>query len=178
MQSEEHTTRRGRPPREVSTNDMPMNQPADVFIAADNEIDRGAGLVMMTDDQISEEEYMAELAFNEEPVTIRIEVQSRSDSPMTHIPCWVNGKAAEVLIDGKWISAGWLPIETELTIKRKYVEVLARAKPEDVTTHHEDRPQAGVPVMVRKRATSAYPMTILNDTPAGIAWMQRIKMSH
>lgn len=178
MQTQDNAPRRGRPAREVHTDDMQLAQKDDLIVDPEGDIDRGAGLALMTDDQLRDENYMRELAFNEEPVTIIINAQSRADSPMTHIPCWVQGKAAEVWVEGRWISAGWLPIETELTVKRKYVEVLARAKPEDVTTHHSDRPDAGVPVVIRRHAVSAYPMTIINDSAEGVRWMQNIKINH
>jgi hypothetical protein len=175
--SEIQPSGRGRR-REVHTDDMQLSQKDDLVVSYDDPIERGEGIALAGEYDLIDKEYEAQLAFMEEPVVCQIEVQSRSDSPMTHVPVWVNGTAAEVRIDGKWIKAGYLPVGMELTLKRKYVEVLARAKPDEISTYHDDRPEPGVPVRIIRRTSSAYPLTIINDTAKGYEWLQRIKLQH
>ena len=74
--------------------------------------------------------YLDELAFMEEPVTIRLEPSAEKNAP-AWFPASVNGEGAEVLQpDGRWLhmAEGYLPVGRRVTTKRKYVEVLLRAK--------------------------------------------------
>jgi hypothetical protein len=82
-------------------------------------------------------DYLDELAFQEEPVTIILNPSSEKNAP-TAMPVWVNGKGAEVLperrLAGDRLSAG----RPQADIKRKYLEVIIRAKLDAVTTMHDD----------------------------------------
>lgn len=165
--------------REVNTADMQITQKPDVDLGLGENIVHGESLASVAGDVAHEAEYLAALHFNEEPVTIRIEENSKSDFPETHVPVQVNGVEAEVLQNGQWIRIGWLPIGVPLTTKRKYVEVLARAKPENVRTVHDDanveRPQN----RVQRRTSAAYPLSIIrDDNPKGHEWLSRIMMGH
>lgn len=80
-----------------------------------------------------DQDYAAELAFNEEPVTIRIEPSSERNAARWML-VQVNGKGAEVLINGKWHEFKHLPIGRVLTTKRKYAEIIVNNKTTDVTT--------------------------------------------
>ena len=160
--------------REVHTADTPVPQRADVDLDAPIIHTEGIPNNIITDiNDVSS--YASSLAFMEEPVTIRLEENSRSDFPETHAPCAVNGKGAEVLVNGSWISATWLPMGVDLTVKRKYVEVLARSRTENVRTKHEDanveRPQN----RVERRSSANYPMSVIEDrNPRGAAWLSGI----
>lgn len=163
--------------REVSTADMPIGQKADIDL--NDEIQHGESLIEAAPDITKDEEYQAALAFMEEPITVRIEENSRSDFPETHVPCAVNGKGAEVWMNGQWVAMTWLPVNVPLTTKRKYVEVLARAKSDSIRTKHDDatvdRPQN----KVERRSSSNYPLSIIEDrNPKGHEWLSRIMMGH
>jgi hypothetical protein len=123
-------------------------------------------------------DYMDELAFNEEPVTIRLE-PSTDKNAATSFPIWVNGKGAEVLINDKWVEFGYLPVATVLVVKRKYIEVLLRAKIDTVTTEVSDvqTDQADNKKNTVKRFTSAvHSFSILYDkNPLGPAWLAEIR---
>lgn len=175
--SEAKNNQHSRGNREFHTSDAPVPQRKDVSL---DDGERGAeSLVDIAGDLTHEASYMEALAFNEEPVTVRINtVTSGSKFPETHVPVQVNGRGAEVLYEGKWLPMGWLPIGIELTIKRKYVEVLARSRPEDIETKHDDaiveKPRNTV---VRSQVTK-YPMTIIKDTQKGHEWLSRLLYSH
>lgn len=122
--------------------------------------------------------FMAELAFMEEPVTIRIEENSRSDFPETHVPAQVSGSGAEVLVEGHWVRMTYLPIGMEIVTKRKYVEVLARAKTDTIKTQHDDATVERPRNITQRRTSANYPLTIISDTPRGHAWMSGIMRGH
>jgi len=121
----------------------------------------------------SRAEYNAALAFMEEPVTIRISKSSEKKAPNV-MQCWVNGKGAEQFVNGKWMVCGWLPVGVPVTTRRKYVEVLARAKFETVSTRvvkHEDHEEN----FADRTAGGKYPFSVLNDSnPRGVEWLSTI----
>lgn len=109
-------------------------------------------------------DYLAELKFMEEPVTIVLGRSSEKFAPQMH--CFrVNGVA-------RWIRVG---IPT--TIPRKYVEVIARAQPYSVETevikheaHEENK--------VIRTASGKYPFSVVrDDNPRGFDWLSKILMT-
>jgi hypothetical protein len=159
--------------RATHTADMPLTQKDDIDL--DSPIIHGEALPNMADNSAQ----MATLAFMEEPVTIRIEESGSSDFPETHVHVAVNGRGAEVHMNGQWVTMTWLPINQDLVTKRKYVEVLARSKSDNIKTRHEDanvdRPQN----RVERRTKSNYPMAIIEDrNPRGAAWLSGILRGH
>jgi hypothetical protein len=159
--------------RETHTADTPVPQRADVDL--NEPIVHSEGIANIVGDQGDPAGYAAKLAFMEEPVTIRLEENSKSDFPETHAPCAVNGRGAEIFVNGSWISATWLPIGLDLTIKRKYVEVLARARTENIRTKHDEATVERPQNKVERRSTANYPMSVIEDrNPLGAAWLSRI----
>lgn len=151
----------------------------DVPSRGDLDLDAGANraesLINIAGDLTHEQEYIAALAFMEELVTLRINTASQhSKHPETHVPVQVNGKSAEVLIKGKWLPIGWLPIGQELTIKRKCVEVLARSNPEDIATEHDGADVEKPRNVVKRTTTQKYPLSIIKDSQQGHEWMTRL----
>lgn len=160
------------PRTELHSEDVKIAQHADIIgDLADRKPD------IVTGERISarDTDYMDELAFNEEPVTIRIEPSTEKNAA-AHFPVWVNGKGCEVLINGKWVEVIYLPVSTVLTIKRKYVEVIMRAKIDTVTTDVEEKTGEN-PVNRVKRFTSAVnTFSILkDDNPLSQAWLTELR---
>lgn len=163
--------------RDTHTEDTPLTQKADIDL--DGEIVHGESLVQVAPDITNDKAYQAALAFMEEPVTIVIEENSRSDFPETHVAVQVNGKGAEVWQNGQWLPIGWLPIGVELTTKRKYVEVLVRSKSDSIKTLHDDATVEKPRNTVRRSTSANYPMSILEDkNPLGREWLSRLRMGH
>lgn len=164
--------------KESHTGDMEIGQKDDIDL--NSPIIHGESLANISGDTEVNDSYLQELAFMEEPVTIRIEESGgNSDFPETHVPVQVQGRGAEVLSNGKWMEITWLPIGIMLTVKRKYVEVLARSKSDSIRTQHDDanveRPQN----RIQRRSKSNYPLSIIKDeNPRGHDWLSRIMMSH
>lgn len=119
-------------------------------------------------------DYMTELAFMEEPVTIRIEPSGEENAPLT-VDCWVNGKGAEVERNGRWQELGFLPIGIVVTTKRKYVEVLARSKTMKVSTPEQSANDANPDNNVRRRNVRMHSFSVIKDpSPRGAAWLTQI----
>ena len=167
----------GRPRKnqEVGTEDFKPVERQDVYLEMPREPESFASLdgeaTLQTD-----EEYFAELAFMEEPVTIHIQ-QPPTDNPPTTVQCWVNGKGAEHFRNGKWMICGWLPIGMPVTTRRKYVEVLARCRRDHVRTSTDNmdaQPDGG---RISRKSSSEIVFSIIEDrNPRGRDWFSRIMM--
>ena len=129
-------------------------------------------------DRLPNQDYMDELAFNEEPVTIRLE-PSTDKNAAVWFPIWNNGKGAELLVDGKWVEYGYLPVNKVITVKRKYVETLLGAKIDTITTEVVENKSDRSDNMENrvKRFTSAlHSFSIIEDkNPLGTAWVNEIR---
>lgn len=125
---------------------------------------------------VGSKEYLERLAAGEEPIEIQIEPSNDPNAPHSYY-CAVNGKGAEVLDPhGNWQPIDWVPVGVRLTMKRKYVEVLVRAKRDRVTTEH-DGPNVPDPRNRIVRQTSAVAnVTIVNDpNPRGPAMFAELR---
>ena len=126
-------------------------------------------------DNLDDPEYAERLRFNEDPVTIRIEESTQENAPL-HYLVQVNGKGAEVLVGDKWFEFKHLPVGQQIVTKRKYLEVLLRAKQTRVS-HFQDEPAADFSRMNEaRRVTSAMvAVSIIHDpSPKAHAWMQEM----
>jgi len=154
--------------QEIHSSDVPIEQKAPI---ADTKKYAEEGDVILADSSIPNKEWLDELAFNEEPVTIRIEPSAEKHAATAH-PIWVNGKGAEVFQNGQWQEIGYLPTGRVLTIKRKCVAVLAGAKFDRISTEITD-PEGERPNNQIRRFTSAsVAFSVLKDeNPKGGAWL-------
>ena len=165
--------------KEVHSADMPMSDAGNIDLSLGQQVSHGEPLVHIASETLAQGDFLAQLAFMEEPVTVCIEENSGNDFPETHVPVYVNGKGAEVLLDGRWTEFGWLPIGPQLVTKRKYVEVLARSRSTTIKTVVED---ATVPMPrneVSRKNRANYPLTILHDAnPRGRDWLAAVRINH
>ena len=122
-----------------------------------------------------DQEYADELAFNEEPVSIRLE-PSQDRNAAQWYPVWVNGRGAEVLVNGRWAEFTYLPVGKVITVKRKYVEVIVRAKLDSVYTEVRE-PESERPDNAVKRFTSpVHSFSIIEDkNPLGVPWITELR---
>lgn len=118
--------------------------------------------------------YLQELSFMEEPVTIRIEPPQEENAPLT-VECWVNGRGAEILRNGRWQEMGFLPVGVVITTKRKYLEVLARARTMKVNTPEHSVHDANPDNNLRRRNVRLNSFSVITDAnPRGAAWLTQI----
>jgi len=157
-----------RPGHELHTDDIKIDQKP--VIESREDLERE---VVVASNGLSKD-YLAALAMAEEPITIRIE-RSGEKNPDRVIPCWVNGKGAEVLTDGGWLALGHLPVGVPVTTKRKYAEVLANSKINTVNTRsgtmQDDEPRNDIERFTSQRA----PFSVIEDkNPLGHEWLSRL----
>ena len=162
--------------KELHTADIKTPVIEDVVMPElDEAFERDREIVKPTEEQL-QKEYADALQFMEEPLAIRIEPSSE-DNPPLYIDCWVNGKGCEIF-DARtrqWLAVGAFPVGKIVVTRRKYVEVLARAKRIKVKTLIVDptaeRPENRVQRTVSQHAT----FSVIEDrNPKGAAWLRSI----
>lgn len=161
--------------KEINTADTKIEQKG----AIDGDIHERGSIVRADEDLMKA--IADDLAFMEQPVTILIARSNEKNSPDAYF-CAVNGHNPEILINGKWRTqpVPYVPVNERLTLKRKYVEVLLRAKVDDVDTYHqapgEADPRTGYIQQRINRKTSAFAsFSILEDRdPRAQAWVSEL----
>ena len=124
--------------------------------------------------------YLDELAFMEEPVTIRLEPSSEKNAP-AWFPASVNGEGAEVLQpDGRWMHMveGFLPVGRKLTTKRKYVEVLLRAKIDTINIQNTSGYDVdhGMANRIQRSTSPVHGISIIEDrNPRAQGWYEELR---
>lgn len=152
--------RRGR--REIHTGDMEVGQRPDLLIPETGPVVREPETIVAADGPI-DSDYARALAFMEEPVTIELARLSEKFAP-TLIDVYVNGVCE------------WVPVGQPYTLKRKFVEVIARCKPDDIETVtgsiHDDNPENRIARYTRAK----YPFAVIHDPSGaqGHAWLTKV----
>lgn len=122
--------------------------------------------------------YLADLAMNEEPVTIRLEPSSDKNAAMAH-PYWVNGKGAEIWFKDRWCEITYLPVGFALTTKRKYVGIIVSAKTDTVHTKVQNMDGERPENVVQRFTSPVMSFSILEDAnPRGAAWVAALRQRH
>lgn len=119
-------------------------------------------------------DYQAQLAFAEEPVTIRLEPSSDPNASTMH-PIWNNGKGCEVLINGQWCEATYLKVGFDWTVKRKYVAILAGAKIDKINTIKGSVTDENPQNRISRITTALVTFSVIEDkNPRGAAWLSEL----
>ncbi len=157
--------------REVNTSDVKIDQKPS--IAVEDLADRAPEIVVA--ENMSDKDYQAELAFMEEPMTIRIDPSNEENAPMSY-PVWCNGRGFEVLMNGKWVQIIYAPVNVILVTKRKYVEILAKAKKDAIKTKHEETGSEIINNRVERRTSAMANFSIIrDDNPKGAEWLTELR---
>jgi hypothetical protein len=112
-------------------------------------------------DVIRDMDHAAQLAFLEEYVVINIH-DTNEKGAENPVPLWVNGRSVAI------------PRGADMAVKRKYVELLLRAKPEAINTRitRDGEPRNHID----KSRQLKYPFSIVLDrNPRGPAWARKIR---
>ena len=144
---------------ESHTDDVKLRQPKPIEMDAPERDNTIIGT-----EQALTMDYAAQLAFMEDVLTIRIERGRDKYSPQL-IDVYVNGEPK------------WLPVGVPVNVKRKFVEVLARAQPFSVTTNvgtaNDERPHN----RIERVQNMQHPFSVIKDpNPAGYEWLTRTMM--
>lgn len=162
--------------RELNNTDTKIEQKG---VIVDEVLERGA--IVRADESLMKA-IAGELEFNEQPVTIIIHRSSEKNAPDSYY-CGVNGDRPEVMRDsGKWgrWPTHYLPVDQRLTLKRKYVEVLVRAKSDNIETWHQspaeaDQNSGHIRQRLTPRTSAFATISIIEDKdPRGPAWLSEM----
>jgi hypothetical protein len=116
-------------------------------------------------------EYLAELAFYEDPVTIIINPSAHKNAANI-FENWSNGRGAEMFVNNQWIIVRDLPVGEPITVKRKIVEQIIRARVDAVQTHHEDATVPSPRNQIIKTSSHVHSFSVLRDpSPRGVEWL-------
>jgi hypothetical protein len=119
-----------------------------------------------------DEAYLQELAFYEEPVTIVINPSTHKNAASI-FENWSNGRGAEMLVNGQWQIIKDLPVGKPITIKRKIVEQIIRARVMNVQTIHEEPPVPSPRNEIIRTASHVHSFSILRDnSPRSQEWLE------
>lgn len=157
----------------LHTGDIPIEQKGPINEAAL----KGRESEIVHADSSLNKAYFDELAFNEEPVTIRIEPSSEKNAPKFY-ECWVNGRGAEVWDENnrQWNPITYLPVGQQITVKRKYVAVLAAAKRDNISTRHDNADHETVNNFVDRSTSAVANFSVIEDkNPRGAAWLTELR---
>lgn len=149
-------------PELAHTADMPVGQLDNIIIPSLGEpLVREAESITPVAAPMTSDDFDM-LMFMEELVRIRIETLPEKN-PRKFVDVYVNGKVE------------WIPVGQPWILRRKFVEVLARAKPINIQTKHESAEQSLDPKNeIVRTVYSQFPFTVIQDTPRGIEWLNRI----
>lgn len=149
------------PQREFNSEDVPVGQMPPIVMSADGPIVREPETIEPIDTPITMD-YAAELAFMEEKVTILVHPSAEKFAPK-YLDVYVNGRPE------------WIPVGVPYKVARKYVEVLARTKPTDVQTYHEDATVERPNNQIIRATRVKNPFSVIGETnPRGAEWLTRL----
>lgn len=132
------------------------------------------GDIVLTE-QTHQQAYLDELVFMEEPVQIRLEPSAEKNAAGAY-PVWTNGKPAEVFQNGRWDEIGYLPVGRVLTVRRKVLEVIIRAKIDTLSTHILEMDSERPNNVVQRFTSPVHSFSIIEDTnPRGPAWVAELR---
>lgn len=145
------------PPREFSNEDMAMRALPPI------EDEREPEVIVASEQELAAKDYLDELAFMEEPVTIRLHRGSEKHAP----------RFEQFGVNGRVI---WIETDKPTTIPRKYVEVMARSQPMDITTRSGEAQGDELTFNVVDRNNRRnFSFSVLNDpSPKGQAWLTKV----
>lgn len=132
--------------------------------------------VVKVDSELNDKALKAEEFLNE-PVTILINrSMEKNFAPRCTDLIAINGIWAEVLVNGNWVRMGYLPRGKAITVKRKYVEVLARARYDSFQTEVLQPVNEDPINNVNSIANYTLPFQMIKDEhqPEGQEWLEKL----
>lgn len=130
--------------------------------------------IVEADPALLTKEYADELAFMAEWITIRMDPSGQENAPDT-FAVWINGRGAEVMVNGRPMVWTHLPVGPEITVRRSTVEVIARSKTMRVQTDHTPNLEAQLRNRTTRNVSQTQPFSIISDpSPRGRAWISEM----
>jgi hypothetical protein len=154
---------------DIDPEDIIPDQPPPVYIPGDlMEKLYVPSDVIEAREEDANKSHLDELKFQNEPVMIYIHPQP-TEHPDRCVPCFVNAMPGEVWDEGihRWLAIGFFPIERNIITRRKYVEVIGRARIENVTNEITYRPDKHTLNNLKRRQGARWPFSIRMDWNKG-----------
>ena len=147
--------------RPVSTENLAIRDPEVLDLTAPTFAPLVNGIESV-DDEALPAQHADRLAFMEEPLVIRLEPSSERNAP----------RMARASVNG---DTKWIPVGIPVKLRRKHVEVLARAQPFGVQTDTGTAMEANPHNRVVKTPYRRHPFTVIRDeNPRGVAWLNKV----
>lgn len=144
--------------RELLSDDLPIRD-----VPALDTDDRSDDIIVASADMIAKD-YADELAFMEEEVVIILNRGREKHAPLFE----------QVGVNGKII---WIKVDEPTRVRRKYLEVLARSMPMDITTVSGE--SAGDELTfnrVERHLSANFSFSVLRDpNPKGADWLAKVR---
>jgi hypothetical protein len=141
----------------------------EVFFQGGVKEDTDVGLIDVERNVHGLKEKAEALRFCEDILTINIHESSDQDAPETHVFLSVNGRGAGPN------GIPWVPRGQNVKVARKYVEVLARARPSKYGSVEKINSIGEREVVYPRTSSLRYPFSVIEDpNPKGAAWLTTI----
>ena len=155
-------TRNVTPRKIIEPMEMETGAPESVELPSDGPVPGRPNVVETQRDVVNFNKKADALAFNEEKVVIFLH-ETTDPNADQRVFLSVNGR-------GVWLNRG-----QNYRIRRKYVERLARAKPEGIQTVSARDADGNHTTHIRKSRALLYPFSVMEDkNPKGSAWLREI----
>ncbi len=135
-----------------------------------------SGDVVLLDGIAVTPDYLDELAFYEEWLEILINPSTHKNAASI-FENWSNGQGAEMLINGKPVIVRDLPVGIPITVKRKIVEQIIRARVTEVRTIYESTNVENPRNEIGRVDSRVHSFSILHD-PAGEKGREWMRMAY
>lgn len=147
---------------EINPDQIPTGTRPDIDMStAEDMLNRPQEEILLVD-KPPKQEYAEALAFAEEQVLIRLERTGSKYQPAI-VDFGVNGEKA------------WVQVGKPQKVKRKFLEVILRSQPFNVSTEHDGTTVERPRNLIARHQSSRHPVSILHDpNPRGAEWVQRI----
>lgn len=149
------------PRRVLESESFQVGQDGDVTMPSTGDAHLNHPTIEVPDGPVAKS-FLDELAFNEELVTVRV---SETTDPKEGIciSTWNDGRH-QLFIRGE-----------DVTVKRKFLEVLARSKPVTYANVEYVDAEGNRAVKYPKRTANRFPFAVIrDDNPRGGAWLRKI----
>ena len=142
---------------------------------------REESTIVSSDPALQMKERQALEAFLNDPVKIIIHRSNEKNfAPKCTDLVSINGVPAEILSDKGWIRVGYLPRGKAIVVKRKVVEILAKARLEGFQTEVTQQNPNEDPINnINSNNTYTLPFSVLEDRnqPKGAEWLEKLMQS-
>lgn len=139
---------------------------------------REESTIVSSDPALQMKERQALEAFLNNPVKILIHRSNEKNfAPKCTDLVSINGVPAEILSDKGWIRVGYLPRGKAIVVKRKIVEILAKARLEGFQTEvMQQNPNEDPINNINSNNTYTLPFSVLEDRnqPKGAEWLEKL----